>query len=84
MLLPERQGKGLMFEAARALLRHLIDDLNVHKIEALIQPDNRPSAALARRLGFKLEGGPVRDRWFAGGRWHDVMLYGLVAGEETG
>jgi RimJ/RimL family protein N-acetyltransferase len=37
---------------------------------------------LARRLGFRLEGGPIRDRWFAGGRWHDVMLYGLVAGEE--
>ena len=83
LLLAERQGNGLMLEAGRALLRHLFDDLKVHKVEALIRPDNRPSAALARRLGFRLEGGPLRDRWFQGGRWHDVMLYGLIAGEET-
>ena len=83
LLLSERQGKGFMVEAGRALLRHLFDDLKVHKVEALIRLDNKPSSALARRLGFKLEGGPIRDRWFAGGRWHDVMLYGLVAGEEA-
>ena len=52
-----------MTEAGRALLRHLIDDLGVHKVEALIRPDNKPSAALAKRLGFRLEGGPIRDRW---------------------
>lgn len=83
LLLPEGQGKGLMLEAGRALIRHLIDDLRVHKMEAQIRPENKPSAALARRLGFRLEGGPIRDRWFKDGRWHDVMLYGLVAGEET-
>src|ERR687891_148930 len=47
----------------RALLRHLFDDLGVHKVEALIRPENKPSAALAKRLGFRLEGGPIRDRW---------------------
>ncbi len=83
LMLPSRQGRGLMFEAGRALIRHLIDDLGVHKMEALIRAENEPSAALARRLGFRLEGGPIRDRWFKDGRWHDVMLYGLVAGEET-
>jgi len=76
------QGKGYMTEAGRALVRHLIDTLKVHKVEALIRPDNKPSAALAKRLGFRLEGGPIRDRWWVGGRWHSVMLYGLVAGEE--
>jgi RimJ/RimL family protein N-acetyltransferase len=48
----------------------------------LIRRENRPSAALAKRLGFRLEGGPIRDRWWVGGKWHSVMLYGLVAGEE--
>jgi RimJ/RimL family protein N-acetyltransferase len=38
--------------------------------------------ALARRLGFRLEGGPIRDRWLKDGRWHSVMLYGLIEGEE--
>ena len=82
LILPDRQGKGLMTEAARALLRHLFDDLGVHKVEALIRADNKPSAALAKRLGFRLEGGPIRDRWLVGGRWHSVMLYGLITGEE--
>ena len=79
----DRQGKGYMTEAARALLSYLIDRLRIHKIEALIRPENKPSAALAKRLGFRLEGGPIRDRWWVGGKWHSVMLYGLVAGEET-
>jgi RimJ/RimL family protein N-acetyltransferase len=76
------QGKGLMTEAGQALLRYLIDRLKIHKVEALIRRENKPSAALAKRLGFRLEAGPIRDRWWVGGRWHSVMLYGLVAGEE--
>ena len=82
LALPKAQGKGYMTEAARALLRHLFDRLKVHKVEALIRRENRPSIALARRLGFRLEGGPIRDRWLKDGRWHSVMLYGLIAGEE--
>ena len=82
LALPVFQGKGFMTEAARALLRHLFDDLGVHKVEAQIQPPNKPSIALAKRLGFRKEGGPMRDRWLVGGQWRSVMLYGLIAGEE--
>jgi ribosomal-protein-alanine N-acetyltransferase len=82
LMLPQYQGKGYMTEAGRPVLRHLFDDLGVHKVEALIQPANKPSAALAKRLGFRLEGGPIRDRWSVAGEWHSVMLYGLIAGEE--
>jgi ribosomal-protein-alanine N-acetyltransferase len=78
----DRQGKGYMTEAGRALLGYLIDRLKIHKVEALIRRENKPSAALAKRLGFRLEGGPIRDRWWVGGKWLSVMLYGLVAGEE--
>ena len=54
----------------------------VHKVEAVIRPENKPSTALAKRWGFRLEGGPIRDRWFVSGPWHSVMIYGLIAGEE--
>jgi ribosomal-protein-alanine N-acetyltransferase len=83
LLLPGAQGKGYMTEAGQAVLHHLFDDLDLHKVEALIHPDNKPSAALAERLGFRLEGGPIRDRWRVGEHWHSVMLHGLVAGEQT-
>ena len=82
LILPQHQGKGFMTEAGRALLRHLFDDLGVHKVEALILRANKTSSALAKRLGFRLEGGPIRDRWSVDGKWHSVMLYGLIAGEE--
>jgi RimJ/RimL family protein N-acetyltransferase len=80
--MPGTTGKGYMTEAGRILLRYLIDRLKVHKVEALIRRENKPSAALAKRLGFRLEGGPLRDRWLVGSKWHSVMLYGLIAGEE--
>jgi [ribosomal protein S5]-alanine N-acetyltransferase len=82
LILPQHQGKGYMTEAGHALLRHLFDDLGVHKIEALIERANKPSVALAKRLGFRLEGGPIRDRWSVNGQWHSVMLYGMIAEEE--
>ena len=81
LTLPQHQGKGYMTEAGRALLRHLFDDLRIHKVEALIQRANKASVALAKRLGFRLEGGPIRDRWLVDGKWHSVMLYGLIGGE---
>ena len=61
---------------------HRHDRREIHKVEALIRKEHKPSTALARRLGFRLEGGPIRDRWLVGGQWHSVMLYGLIAGEE--
>jgi RimJ/RimL family protein N-acetyltransferase len=67
LILPQHQGKGYMTEAGRALLGHVIGDLGVHKVEALIRPDNKPSRALAERLGFRLEGGPI-PRSLAGRR----------------
>ena len=66
----------------RPVLRHLFDELGVHKVEALIRPGNKPSQALARRLGFRKESGLIRDRWLVSGVWHSVLIYGLVAGEE--
>jgi ribosomal-protein-alanine N-acetyltransferase len=83
LLLPGMHGKGYMTEAGRALLCHLFDDLGVHKVEALIHPENKASAALAKRLGFRLEGGPLRDRWRVEEQWQSVMLYGLVADDES-
>jgi len=82
VVLPDNTGKGYMTEAGQTLIRYLIDTLKIHKVEALIRKENKPSQALAKRLGFRLEGGPLRDRWLVGGRWHSVMLYGLIAGEE--
>ena len=83
LILPSHQGKGLTTEGMRPLLQHLFDDLRIHKVEALIMPANKASQALARRLGFRKEGGPIRDRWRVGEDWHSVLIYGLIAEEQS-
>lgn len=83
ILAPAQHRKGLMTEAVQALLDHCFADLGVHRVEALIHPDNAASIALVRRLGFKLEGGPLRDYWRRGDNYMSTMMYGLIAGEQT-
>jgi RimJ/RimL family protein N-acetyltransferase len=82
ILAPRHQGRGYAHEAARAVIRHCIDTLGTHRIEAMIMPQNVASIRLAESVGFKLEGGPLRDRWRRGDEYRDVMFYGLLAGEE--
>jgi ribosomal-protein-alanine N-acetyltransferase len=65
-VLPGMEGKGYMTEAGRTLLRHLIDTLKVHKIEAFIRRENKPSAALARRLGFVWRPAPFEIAGWSG------------------
>lgn len=68
------QGQGLMREGLRLALRHAFLNLKLHRIEANIQPGNRPSIALARRCGFSKEGFSRRflkisSRWRDHERW---------------
>jgi ribosomal-protein-alanine N-acetyltransferase len=83
ILAPRHQGKGYAREACAAVIRYCIDALDTHRIEAMIVPENVASIRLATALGFRLEGGPIRDRWRTGKEYRSVMMYGLLAGEET-
>ena len=61
----------------------LFDELDVHRVQASIDPDNVPSARVLEGLAFEYEGTavsavPVRDMWV------DDARYGLTAeGHET-
>ena len=79
ILCPKRQGAGLMTEAMRALLAYCFEDLEVHRVQALIHPDNAASIRLAKRLGFNCEGGPLIDYWRVGETYMSVMLYALLS-----
>ena len=50
-------GRGLATEAVSALLDHCFPDLQVNRVEALIDPDNHASKKLAEGIGFRLESG---------------------------
>jgi ribosomal-protein-alanine N-acetyltransferase len=63
-------GQGYMTEAMHLLLREAFTRLDLHRLEANIQPGNARSIALAKRCGFELEGFSPRYLKI-GGRWRD-------------
>ena len=70
-------GQGLMAEGLAAVIRRAFGEHRLHRLEANIQPHNKPSIALARRLGFRLEG--VSPRYLkVAGRWSDHERWALV------
>jgi RimJ/RimL family protein N-acetyltransferase len=79
---PAHWGGGYAQEAVRALLDFgfAADGLNLHRVEADIDPDNQASARLLQRLGFRLEG-RLRERWIVGGVVSDSAMYGLLQRE---
>jgi [ribosomal protein S5]-alanine N-acetyltransferase len=70
-------GQGLMHEALLEVLRYAFEDLDLHRIEADIDPRNTASARSLERLGFVREG-LLRDRWIVGDEISDSALYGLL------
>jgi RimJ/RimL family protein N-acetyltransferase len=65
-------------ESADAAIRFAFMKLKLHRLEAEIQPTNRSSLALAKRLGFTYEG-LRRGAVYFGGKWHDHAIYALLA-----
>lgn len=70
-------GRGLMQEALNAFINFAFTSLNLHRIEADIDPRNHASKHLLKRLGFNKEGF-LRERWIVNGEISDTELYGLL------
>jgi len=79
----EHWGNGYMQEALRALLNFSFDHLNLHRIEADVDPRNVLSARTLERMGFQREG-YLRERWLVGGEIQDALFYGLLRREWPG
>jgi ribosomal-protein-alanine N-acetyltransferase len=72
----ERQG--LMRQGLRAVVRYAFGPLQLHRVEANIQPANAASIALARSCGFAKEGFSPRYLKISG-RWRDHERWALLA-----
>jgi len=81
IIAPRQQRNGFGTEAVRALVDYCSQELRVHRIEALIHPDNMASARLAKRLGFRCEGGPLTDYWRVGDKYISAMIYAFINAE---
>ena len=71
------RGQGYMTDALQLAIRHAFRVLKLHRLEANIQPTNRPSVALVKRLGFRREGYSRRYLKISG-RWRDHERWAIL------
>ncbi|HYY63636.1 MAG TPA: GNAT family protein [Gaiellaceae bacterium] len=74
---PDFRGRHLADEAARLLQRHLLVELDYHRLQLEIYGFNERAQRHAERAGFVHEGVRRRAYW-RHDEWVDGVLYGLV------
>jgi ribosomal-protein-serine acetyltransferase len=77
-LAADRQGRGLMTAAVRALVDHAFDVWGLHRVEIAAAVGNTRSRAVPERLGFRAEG-VRRDAERHGDRYLDLVVYAMLA-----
>ncbi len=70
--------KGYASEAMEKLIDIAFTEMDLHRLCARVQPDNRPSIRLLKGLGFEKEG-VCRDYMRMHGKWIDHLQYSLIA-----
>jgi ribosomal-protein-serine acetyltransferase len=74
------QGKGIVTQACRTIVRHAFEEHQVHKVVISCATDNPRSRAVAERLGFAQEG-ILRQADRLHDRYVDMVFYGLLKEE---
>lgn len=74
------QGRGLATEAMDLMIGYAFGELGLHRLYARVAVENKPSLDLFRRLGF-VEEGRLREAMRRGGRFIDLILFGLLESE---
>src|SRR5687768_5359167 len=70
-------GHGYMTEAVELALRYAFTNLALHRVEANVQPSNKPSIGVLKRNGFAKEGFSRRYLKIAG-RWRDHERWAIL------
>jgi len=71
-------GQGYMTEAMRLAIDHAFNKIKLHRLEANIQPGNKDSIALVKRLGFTREG-YSKHYLKISGKWCDHERWAVIA-----
>lgn len=74
---PHFRGRGIGDQAARLFQRHLLVDLDLHRVELQIFGFNERAIAQAERTGYVREG-VKRKAYLKNGEWQDAVLFALL------
>jgi ribosomal-protein-alanine N-acetyltransferase len=77
MLLPEFNGQGIVSEAVKRVVEYGFDELRLHSIEAIIDPDNIASARVLEKNDFIKEA-HLKENEFYDGKFLDTVIYSLL------
>lgn len=75
-------GAGKGSEVMRAVMDMAFGELNAHRLYLDVMEDNQRARHVYEKLGFKEEG-RLREAVYRGGKWCDLIVYGLLARERT-
>ncbi|WP_264521466.1 GNAT family N-acetyltransferase [Flavobacterium sp. N1994] len=77
MSLPEFNGKGYITEAIKAVVAYGFEQMQLHSIEAVIDPDNIASERVLQKNGFVKEAHILENELWDGKYW-DTVIYSLL------
>jgi [ribosomal protein S5]-alanine N-acetyltransferase len=75
--------QGLMSEAVEAIIDYGFNQMNLHRIEALVGRHNIPSLRIIQKNKFVQEG-VLREHFFIGGKHEDSILFSRLRAEYFG
>jgi RimJ/RimL family protein N-acetyltransferase len=79
-VVPRLWGRRIVSRALLVLIAHAFEALDLHRLEADVDPENAASLRVLEKNGFRREG-HLRERYTQDGRWHDAVLLGLLRRE---
>ena len=77
MSLSEFNGKGYITEAIKAVVIYGFEQMNLHSIEAVIDPNNFASERVLQKNGFIKEAHILENELW-GGKYWDTVIYSLL------
>ncbi|WP_396145619.1 GNAT family N-acetyltransferase [Flavobacterium sp.] len=77
MILPQYNGQGIVSEAIKMILEYGFNDLQMHSIEAVIDPENKASERVLQKNGFVKEAHILENELWEGKFW-DSVIYSIL------
>ena len=77
MLSPKFNGKGIISEAVSRVIAYGFQEMKLHSIEAIIDPENIASARVLEKNNFIKEA-HLKENEFYDGRFLDTVIYSLL------